>query len=516
MAIATSKVVIHEDRKTCKVAESVGTIPWNDVSDECAFYNAELSKLLYPDAEIDVEAGDKRPPVRLFDTTTLEFPLGMLERVTNALEEQGIGVVVERVAKDPEVGFKFKWKGPEPRDYQVEAVGGAIENRRYGILQLPTGGGKTLVGALLIKQLGLKTLWIVHSADLVRQTANFVEDYLGLKAGMLGAGRKTLKTVTICTAQSLKKNLPYFEAMEWEPDLLLEDEVHHAGAYKTFLALQQINAFYRYGLTATPFRAGGDNIVLEAAYGQVISQVGLAELQERGILSKITVRATEIDAEHAIDKGLSQWQKVYTQGIVEHEARNKAIAEAVKTCREEGRQILVDIDETDHFDPLGQCIVSTKIEETELRTVHGGMSPVEREQIYNQFRAGEINVLIGTVLREGLDLPNTSAVILAGGGKSKIKVLQEIGRGLRAASGKEDCVVWDFVDFQHYLLFEHSQERFKSMTRAGFEVPEGVLRQVQIEDDEDDDDDIAAIRDRQSVARARRQKRGHETEDDGV
>jgi superfamily II DNA or RNA helicase len=513
MALATSEVTIEQTRTVARCTDIQGQIPWDEVNEACSFFDSAISKKLYPNKAVG--AKQERPPVRLFDRETLSFPLGLLQRVVTTLEEQGIKVTIKDCKNEPTQGFHFSWKGPEPRDYQNKAVDEALAAGRYGIITLPTGGGKTLVGARLIHHLNVRTLWVVHSADLVRQTASFLEKYLGIKVGMVGAGRRNWKTVTVATAQSLKKCIGEMEAREWKPDLLIEDEVHHAGAWESFQNIQRIDAFYRYGLTATPFRTGADNLVLEAAYGSTIAHVSLTELQERGYLAKITVRAKQVTKEHMLPKSISDWQTLYTEGVVESLPRNKLVAEATAELLGEGRQVLIDVDELDHITFLDEgALDDADIMPTDktIVIVTGSTPPKERAEIYEKFRAGETDVLIGTVLREGIDLPNASGVVLAGGGKSKVKLLQEIGRGLRATDQFEDCVVYDFVDEHHYVLFEHCQRRFRAMLQAGFEVPEGTLRQVQVDPEEDDDADIQAIRERQAVLKAKNQPEFSEEE----
>jgi len=95
--------------------------------------------------------------------------------------------------------------------------------------------------------------------------------------------------------------------------------------------------------------------------------------------------------------------------------------------------------------------------------IHGS-TPIERRtEILKDFQDGLVNILITSViLDQGIDIPNIDVLILAGGGASKIKSLQRIGRGLRINEGKENLLVIDFADRTHRYLAKHSYERLNS------------------------------------------------------
>jgi superfamily II DNA or RNA helicase len=486
MSVSTAKVRIEEHNVHAHIVESVGTIPWDDVSQACAFRNAEIARELFGLNQVEAEGIDQEiPPVRLLDRDAMTFPVGLKQRVTRELQGQGIAVEWIDRTTPPADKFTFVFKGDAPRDYQTRAVDELL-GQRFGMLEAPTGSGKTLIEALVIARLGGRTLWVVHSVDLVKQTVEFLDRYFGLQVGIVGAGTFNLKTITVATAQSLRTKWGQIQRRGWIPSLLIEDEVHHAGAWKNFRVLQEIPAYYRYGFSATPDRRTGDRLLLEAAYGHVETKVSMAELTQAGYLAPITVRVKEVQTK--IPKGSASWQEVYEIGIVQHEERNRLVAEAVAELRAEGRQVLVDVDQIEHL---------TQLHIPDSTSVTGEMDAQTRGRIYDRFKKGEIPVLVGTVLREGLDLPAVGAVVLAGGKKSQVQILQQIGRGLRTSAGKQNCIVVDFNDNQHGLLLEHSQTRLKLMRLVGFQVPEDAIRKVEALKISVSGDEIAKIRKRQ-------------------
>ena len=499
MAVSTAKVVIELHNSYGKVTESDGPVPWNDIAESCAFHDATIAREIYNlEQELSVIKTEV-PPVQLFDRGAMTFPIGLLRRIVSELEGQGIHVeCVDHTQKpDARFNFTFNLEHETPRDYQNKVVTQLLETDRYGMMEVPTGGGKTLCACSVIAKLGVRTLWVVHSADMVHQTADMLANYLKVKAGKIGAGKKDIRTITVSTSQSLKTKgvQSLLETRKWMPDLILVDEVDHAGAWGVYQALRRFVPYYVYGFSATPFRRHGDKLLLEASFGHVNATVSLSDLQHQGYLAPITVRIREIGVENKLPAGSAQsWQEVYSRGVVTHAERNRAVVEDIKALVAEGRQVLVNVDELTHIPAL---VGPNGVEDAIIVT--GSEDPDDRKVIYKAFREGKVSVLLGTVLRRGLDLPSAGAVVLAGGKKSQTQTMQQLGRGLRPSPGKDDCVVQDYLDHQHGLLFEHSQQRFKTMQEAGFNVPEGMIREVEAPQVDMDAKAIDKIRKRQAA-----------------
>ena len=258
MAVSTARVVIETHNRYGKVVESEGNVPWNDVAEVCSFYNATIAREIYPELEKELSTiKTDIPSVGLFNRETMTFPIGLLQRIVTALQEQGIVVEQRDCTQKPEARFQFEYQPQHevPRDYQINAVTQLLDAGRFGMLEAPTGAGKTCIASLLVSKLGVKTLWVVHSADMVHQTSDMLAKYLKIKTGKIGANHKDLRTVTVSTSQSLKtKGVQSLLAMrKWTPDLILVDEVDHAGAWGVYQALQKFAAYYVYGFSATPF-----------------------------------------------------------------------------------------------------------------------------------------------------------------------------------------------------------------------------------------------------------------------
>lgn len=512
MAKSTVSATIEETNNEGKIIETVGDVPIEDVIQACSFYNATIARKIYPEASVQAGADDL-PPVRLFDRDTMTFPIGLKARVCEELEGQGVNLKWIDKTELPEATFAFQFKDDqELRDYQRRTVKEILAVGRYGMLECPQGGGKTAIGAAIIAELGVKTLWVVHSSDLVHQVADELKKFLGVKAGKIYGGKRELRTVTVATSQSLKRlNLG---KMGWVPVLRLEDEVHHHGAWATFQAMRHIPTYYAYGFSATPIRRDASQLMLEAGYGHIVSTVSKQELQAQGYLAPIDVEVREVTDK--LPAGLGQsWQEVYEAGIVHHDERNRLVCAAVQEVLDDGRQVLIDVHALSHIEVLTSD--DTKDwgwRQLDCGIVTGSMKSEDRKKLYDQFRAGELRVLMGTVMKEGLDLPATGAIVLAGGGRSKVQTLQQVGRGMRVAEGKTNCRVVDFTDGHHGRLWEHSQDRLKNMQAAGFNVPPDAIRKIAGPSAEIDPTEVEKIRKRQQQLARQQGRNPNQTHED--
>jgi len=168
------------------------------------------------------------------------------------------------------------------RDYQVEAVKSVITHT-CGILQSPTGSGKTTMGLAIIAKKGLKALWITHTKALLTQALENAKKLIkGATFGVIGAGRVNIQDITFCTVQTLAKmDLTVLSDI----GLIMVDECHHAcGSFSTatlyFKVLSGIAAKYKYGLSATAFRSDGLDKLMNLLLGDIVYDIPNYEVSE--------------------------------------------------------------------------------------------------------------------------------------------------------------------------------------------------------------------------------------------
>jgi DNA or RNA helicases of superfamily II len=172
------------------------------------------------------------------------------------------------------------------------------------------------------------------------------------------------------------------------------------------------------------------------------------------------------------------YRAAYTKGIVENETRNEEIVRWVASFRRYGLQVLVLFWEAEHGASIYNALVGGGFDRSKIRVIFGTKTNYDfmlnkikdREKAIVEFQSGDVNILVASgILDEGMDLDSIDAMIMAGGHKAPIRILQRVGRAVRLSkSGLPVVFVVDFADFTNKKLLQHSLERYKHCKREGF------------------------------------------------
>lgn len=418
----------------------------------------------------------------LFDARAMTFPAGLWAKVEKQIQAAKVEYAIEH---EPTAPDRFQPLSAAPRKvalrpYQIAALNSAIENPR-GIIQMATGGGKTMLAAHLLRRLDRPALFFVHTLDLLYQAARVFERELGREIGILGDGQANLRPITVATIQTVanacggtrvsrkpradddeeereEKPVHFDDATRREVIEFLEavpvvifDECHHVPAdtfYK--IAMRTVAARRRYGLSATPWRDDGADLMLEAALGPCIHETRASDLIDAGYLVRPLIQM--LPAPLVAVRRRADYHDCYAAAIVENRERNRVIAARARAWVAEGRSVLILVAQVAHGMELAGML-------PEARFAHGGLESELRRQYLGELEQKLRPIMIATTLAdEGLDVPTLGGLILAGGGKSQTRAFQRIGRVLRPAEGKTEARVLDFLDDAPWLR-NHSQAR---------------------------------------------------------
>ena len=424
--------------------------------------------------------GGKKTKIKksLFEAWNRTFPAGLVWNVKKAAERDGIAIDVIRPqgAITPDFFAGTEWL----RDYQQKALTAALKYRR-GVLWLPTGAGKTEIATALMKSVpNARWLFLVHRANLVKQSAERFEKRTGEEAGMLGGGQNRIRRVTFATFQTLaqafknerkpSKKYAKIRALVVEAGGIIVDECHVLPA-RSFLNLtrQAINAEFRIGLSATPFARGSqDSLHLMGATGPTIFRLKVEELANRNAIIKPTIRLVEVEQGIPTPQTANPrkaYSKVYEMGIEQSEKRNQKIVDLVWDSE---KPCVVFVKGLDHLKTMVE-----KLSEREIPCagISGSTPHGEREETIRLLQKGELECLVATVvLQEGVDIPDLRCVIVASGGRSTIAAIQRAGRAMRTAEGKDQAVIIDIWDTGNKILERHAKKRKKAYEKEGFNV----------------------------------------------
>ena len=345
------------------------------------------------------------------------------------------------------------------RDYQVEIVNKFLETP-HCLQEIATGAGKTLVTASLSQRAEKygRSIVIVPNKDLVRQT---YEDYvnMGLDVGVYFGDKKELgKTHTICTWQSLNSIKKQFRdgktdfgLQDFAEDVVcvIVDEVHQAKAdvLKELLTKDFAHIPLRWGLTGTIPKAKHEQISLRACLGEVVNKLAASELQELGVLSNCHVNVVQM--EESVEYSNYQSELTY---LTSDRERMKYVSGLIENIRKSGNTLVL-VDRIKAGNLLLENIPDAEF-------VSGEMKTTDRKDAYTEINEGTNHVVVATygVAAVGINIPRIFNLVLLEPGKSFVRVIQSIGRGVRKAQDKDHVEIWDITSTAKFSK-RHLRER---------------------------------------------------------
>jgi superfamily II DNA or RNA helicase len=356
------------------------------------------------------------------------------------------------------------------RDYQIDIINNFLANPQ-SIQEVATGAGKTLTTAALslsVEQYG-RSIVIVPNKDLVRQTeADYIN--LGLDVGVYFGDRKEIgKTHTICTWQSLNNMMKATKAGEAEISIIdfiedvvcvMVDEVHmaKADALKALLTGPMAHIPIRWGLTGTIPKAKHESMSLFVSLGNVIGKLSASELQDRGVLAQCHVNIVQLKD----DVEFTNYQSELKY-LTEDNRRLDAIANLINKVKDTGNTlILVDrISAGKELQRRLSDIFSLLKDAPDVAFVSGETNLNERKENYDDFATATNKVFIATygVAAVGINIPRIFNLVLLEPGKSFVRVIQSIGRGIRKADDKDEVVIWDITSSCKFAKRHLSQRK---------------------------------------------------------
>ena len=440
-----------------------------------------------PNAGKDPHAKEQISLYNVFDDS---FPAGMLDLVKRELKASGLPHKIEVAdtrtrpcARVPlaEVAEHIAGHGCTLRKHQVDALNAAMMVPR-GIVQLPTGTGKTTLAVAMILSLPVRWLFVVDSAHLVEDAAKRYRELTGRECGMIKAGVFKTGDVTFATFQSIFPNmhLSAMQAYLRSVQAVLVDEAHVSAADTFFGVLGNLpSAYFRYGLSATPLSRGDRKSILAVArLGSVVFRMTPGEAVAAGLLAEPRTTMLEVSQKGSYGEHQSVFRSKY---IVRSRRRNAAVLDAVERC---AKPALVFFHEEEHGHIL------TKLIREELgiscMMVWGKKSIMERKNAIAALERRDVEVIVcSSVFTKGVDIPFLCGGVHAAGGKSVINTLQRIGRGLRLSEGKDFYDWYDIADTGNRQLAERAREREATYQQAGYKTKRVVSIKAQAYPDMD-------------------------------
>ena len=351
----------------------------------------------------------------------------------------------DRVFEEGVELFMNKISGIQPRAYQVDTVFHALKEYRKTIVS-PTGSGKSLMIyaiARYLKSVGVRTLIVVPSKGLVEQMTKDFADYgwdtdENVHKIYQGHSLDTTAPVTITTWQSV-----YGLDKKWFRQFggVIGDECHNFKAKCLGGIMKKMpDAKWRYGFTGTLDGKNVHKLILEGYFGPVYKTTTSADLMEKGFLAKLSVEVIQI--KHTPENFQNYNEEIEFIGNLYQ--RNRFICNLAKSLQ--GNVLVLFTRVEGHGIPMYEML--NGMTDRPVHLIYGDTKVQVREEVRAISEKTSDNIILGSygTMSTGVNIKNLHHVIFASPSKSRIRVLQSIGRGLRKAKGKNSAMLYDIAD----------------------------------------------------------------------
>ena len=415
------------------------------------------------------------------------LPRGLREDILKKFDNAGIRYKIEdKRTQGRELNISFKG---ELRESQIPAAETMLENET-GILHAATAFGKTVVCCDMIARRGISTLILVDRADLMNQWIKRLDEFLDIDEELPEYQTKTGRTrkrkslignlqgahdtltgiVDVAMIRSLKKK-DGFHPMLKEYAQVYFDECHHAASESAIEVLQEINAKYVYGVTATPKRGDGKEKINEFLLGPIRYRFTAKDrAEEQNIDHLVYPRFTRTVKPHHLSK--TPYGNDAYELIRNNDVRDEQIIRDVADCVQAGRTPVVLTKYVDHANKLSERL--KKYADRLILLTGANGTKVRRAQVkeLNEVDDSDSLILVGTgsLLGEGFDFPRLDTLFMATPVSGQNVVEQYVERFNRDYDGKENVIVYDYVD-SHIPKFDKMYAaRLKAYKKIGYEL----------------------------------------------
>lgn len=416
-------------------------------------------------------------PKRLYAINPLgQFDIGLIDELQKILLSNQIHSTIELTEKanqayKPSFSIKCNENLTKTlRNYQVDAVNACLEQGR-GMVIMGTGAGKTITIAALIQSLFynskkpqfFRCLLIVPDLGLVRQTYDdFLEYGVDMKISRWTGGHTPDFSANILIANTAILQRQFEENPDLKcVDLVVVDEAHKlTNSSIISKILQKIDTYHKFGFTGTLSENKLDKWNTIGKIGPILYEKSSSELRSEKFLSNVIVNIIKITylnkPKKITNRTLATEQ--YTEElefIKTNSFRNRVIK---TTCSNFNNNILILVNYIEHGEILFNTL--STLTDKKVYFIQGEVEIEERERIKKimESHTNVVCVAMSSIFSTGVNVKNIHMIVFAAGGKSFIRTVQSIGRGLRLHDSKEKLIILDIADNLEYGM-KHSQKR---------------------------------------------------------
>ena len=436
----------------------------------------------------DIFAYNRR--IQKFDKRRLTFQIGMLRHLIEYLKDRDVSYTV----------FDYDYKLPNGVEiddrmsgkyiHQRKAVE-AFYKRRFGIIKVPTRGGKTFIMSEILR-IFLNSdsgnfLFCVDNTTLFKQAIGDIKEFFrrygGIDVGEIRSGKvDTDKRVTVAMLQTIQATLSErckdkdkkkrLQAFLQSLKFLSVDEIHDnfsPSKFKIYRKCKKID--YLLLLSATPYKANTlvQNLNLKSWSGDIIYSISEEELRERGVLSQYKVFEIVID-HNDIDYNINSEEYVDLRNslIFYSDYRNGVLLKIIDLLTELKLKTLILFQSIEHGSKISEL--------TSLPFISGKDKNSKREMEKNAFLKKDGGILLASnIFKKGITLPEAQVLVNVDDGVEDANTVQKKGRVIAATKNKDRSLIIDFIDIYDAYFSEHSETRLNTYIEAIGEENVGII-----------------------------------------
>ena len=393
------------------------------------------------------------------DEETLEIPVGAVSSIitfSSKILTKGALIDNRTVGLKTDYFNDLEFTGTL-RNYQTHMVNAALD-KTVGVIQAKTGSGKTIAFVKLTLDRKVPTLILVNTIELANQTIDKFVKFTSLEKediGFIGNGKFDVKPISVGLHQTLNKlDDSKYQILNDTFGQIIADEVHIVAASTYYENMNKLNAKYKFGFSATPFRTDGLTQVIHFATGPLIHQVPIDDL---GFL--IQPDHIKIDTNYFFPLLNSSEYQMMINDLSQDAERNQLIVDTLKDYPD--NYICLLCQRVRQAEILKEMIPDSLILVSQSKKYK--VNKKQREEIIRQIMDKEKRIIISTfpLFSTGIDIPHLDVLFLCAPTKNRIVLTQAAGRLMRPADGKESATIVDFVDKRIDMLKGHYYARKK-------------------------------------------------------